>query len=110
MSKKNAANTRIILRKIFDGKKSELYEQILYKHPIISSSQQGHTVKTVIVATSVKQAICIKQACIPFPEKGKCMENAPVLSKHLFEASTMVIGCLFNTGWTVLAVSECTWV
>ena len=28
-----------------------------------------YTVKTVLVATSIKKAICIKQACIQFPQR-----------------------------------------
>ena len=46
------------------------------------------TVKPVLVATSIKQAICIKQACTQFPKKANtlkctCIKQAPVLSKHI---------------------------
>ena len=45
-------------------------------------------VKPVLVATSVKQAACIKQACIQFPKKANtlkctCIKQAPVLSKQI---------------------------
>ena len=49
-------------------------------------------VKTVLVATSVKQAACIKQACIQFPKQGNtpkctCIQQilvpVPVLSKQI---------------------------
>ena len=40
------------------------------------------TVKLVIVATSIKQATCIKQACIQIPKQASTL-NVPVLSKHL---------------------------
>ena len=48
-----------------------------------------NTVKPVLVATSIKQATCIKQACVQFPEKANmlqhtCIMQAPVLSKHFF--------------------------
>ena len=40
------------------------------------------------MATSIKQATCIKQACIQFPKqaialKGTCIKQAPVLSKQI---------------------------
>ena len=46
------------------------------------------TVKPVLVATSIKQATCIKQACIHVPKKENtlkctCIKQAPVLSKHI---------------------------
>ena len=46
------------------------------------------TVKPVLVATSIKQATCIKQACSQFPRqentwKCTCIKQAPVLSKHI---------------------------
>ena len=51
----------------------------------------GHTVKPVIVATSIKQATCIKQAWLQFPKKANllkftytCIKQAPVLSKHIW--------------------------
>ena len=40
------------------------------------------TVKPVLVATSVKQAACIKQACIYVPKKDKYIET------YLYKAST----------------------
>ena len=48
---------------------------------------KGYTVKPVSVATSIKQAACIKQACSQFPKKQNilkctCIKQAPVLSKH----------------------------
>ena len=48
-----------------------------------------YTVKPVLVATYVKRATYIKQACFQFPKKtntkGKCTytRQAPVLSKHI---------------------------
>ena len=33
-----------------------------------------HTVKPVLVATSVKQATCIKQACIQFPKQANTLK------------------------------------
>ena len=44
------------------------------------------TVKPVLVATSIKQATCIKQACIQISKqatilKCNCIKQAPVLSK-----------------------------
>ena len=46
------------------------------------------TVKPLLVATSIKQATCIKQACIHSPKKANalnctCIKQAPVLSKHI---------------------------
>ena len=53
---------------------------------IIKGNQ--YTVKPVLVATSIKQATCIKQACIQFPKqtdtlKCTCIKQAPVLSKQI---------------------------
>ena len=43
-----------------------------------------HTVKPVLVATSIKQATCIKQACIQFPKlKCTCIKQASVLSEQI---------------------------
>ena len=47
-----------------------------------------YTVKPVLVATSIKQATCIKQACIQIPKQANtlkctCIKQAPVLSKHI---------------------------
>ena len=47
------------------------------------------TVKPVLVATSIKQATCIKQACIQFPKQANtlkctCIKQAPVLSKQIW--------------------------
>ena len=47
-----------------------------------------HTVKPVLVATSIKQATCIKQVCIHFMKKSNTLKltyikQAPVLSKHI---------------------------
>ena len=49
---------------------------------------QGNTVKPALVATSIKQATCIKQALIQYPEmantlKCTCIKQAPVLSKQI---------------------------
>ena len=46
------------------------------------------TVKPVIVATSIEQATCIKQACIQVPKQANtlkctCIKQAPVLSKQI---------------------------
>ena len=48
-----------------------------------SHSIQSHTVKPVLVATSIKQATCIKQACVRFPKETKtlnstCVKQAPI--------------------------------
>ena len=48
----------------------------------------SNTVKPVLVATSIKQATCIKQACFQFPKqedslKCTCIKQAPVLSKQI---------------------------
>ena len=47
-----------------------------------------NTVKPVLVATSIKQATCIKQASVKVPKgantsKCTCIKQAPVLSKHI---------------------------
>ena len=47
------------------------------------------TVKSSLVVTFIKQATCIKQACIQFPKEANilkctCIKQAPVLSKHIF--------------------------
>ena len=47
-----------------------------------------NTVKPVLVATSIKKATCIKQACIHFPKKANtlkctCIKQAPALSKQV---------------------------
>ena len=62
-----------------------------------------NTVKPGLVATSIKQATCIKQAPIQFPEQANAFKCVPVLSKHLSSASRFLLSlrCLFNTGWTV---------
>ena len=46
------------------------------------------TVKPVLVATSNKQATCIKQTSVQFPKRANtlkctCIKQAPVLSKHI---------------------------
>ena len=46
------------------------------------------TVTPVLVATYIKQATCIKEACIHFPKRANtlkctCIKQAPVLSKHI---------------------------
>ena len=46
-------------------------------------------VEPVLMATSIKQAICIKQACIQFQQKANTLKStyikeALVLSKHIF--------------------------
>ena len=50
---------------------------------------RANTVKPVIVAISVKQATCIKQAWLQFPKKANllkftCIKQALVLSKHIW--------------------------
>ena len=50
--------------------------------------QLTSTVKPVLVATSIKQATCIKQACVQFPKQANtlkctCIKQAPVLSKQI---------------------------
>ena len=60
-------------------------------------------VKPVLVTTSIKQATCIKQACVQFSEKANmlqhtCIKQAPVLSKHFW----LSLRCLLNTVWTVI--------
>ena len=43
----------------------------------------GNTVKPVLVATSIKQATCIKRPVFRFPiNTNKNIKQAPVLSKH----------------------------
>ena len=47
-----------------------------------------YTVKSVLVATSIKQATCIKQACIQIPKQAStlkctCIKQVPVLSKQI---------------------------
>ena len=60
--------------------------------PLIQEGQLSvtgeSTVKPVLVATSIKQATCIKQACIQIPKQAntlKCIfiKQAPVLSKQI---------------------------
>ena len=46
------------------------------------------TVKPVLVATSIKQATCVKQTSIKFPKKANtlkftCIKQAPILSKQI---------------------------
>ena len=53
-----------------------------------SCSAKCGTVKPVLVATSIKQATCIKQACIQIPKQANalkctCIKQAPVLSKQI---------------------------
>ena len=58
--------------------------------------------KPVSVATSVKQATCIKQAYIHFPKQAKtlkriCINQASVLNKRVLVSHR----CLLDTGWTI---------
>ena len=60
------------------------------------------TVKPVLVATSIKQATCIKQACIRFPKQAKTLKcaflkQAPVLSKQIFIATSTSSLIIFLT-------------
>ena len=64
--------------------------------------KKANPVKPVLVATSIKQATCIKQACNQIPKQAStlkctCIKQAPVLSKQIL----IVPWCLLNTGWTV---------
>ena len=64
---------------------SQILEFLWY----LSYRQLWYTVKPVLVATSIKQATCIKQACIQFSKQAntlKCfsIKQAPVLSKQIF--------------------------
>ena len=48
----------------------------------------SNIVKPVLVATSIKQATCIKQACIQFPKQANtvkctCIKKAPVFNKQI---------------------------
>ena len=50
--------------------------------------KETFTVKPVLVADSMKQTTCLKQACIQFPKQAKYIEmylikQAPVLSKQI---------------------------
>ena len=61
------------------------------------------TVKPVLVATSIKNATCIKQTCNQFPEKENalkctCIKQTPVLNK-----CSLIIPKVLATGWTVIA-------
>ena len=52
------------------------------------SADFGLSVLPVLVATSIKQATCIKQACVQFPKQANtlkctCIKQAPVLSKQI---------------------------
>ena len=64
--------------------------------------KMDHTGKPVLVATSIKQATWIKQACIQFPQQANilkctCFKQAPVFSRFW-----LPVRCLLNTGWTVI--------
>ena len=54
------------------------------------------TVKLVSVATSIKQATFIKQACIHFPKKAKALK-CTCLKQEQFDTFRR----LLNSGWTV---------
>ena len=43
-------------------------------HCLLTGFSIKSTVKPVLVATSIKQATCIEQACSQFPKKGKYIE------------------------------------
>ena len=55
---------------------------------VLRTREFTDTVKPVFVATSIKQATCIKQASVQFPKQAntlKCtyIKQAPVLSKQI---------------------------
>ena len=58
-------------------------------HVMQKGCLKHYTVKPFIVAPSVKQAACIKQAWFQFPKKANllkfiCIKQAPVLSKYIW--------------------------
>ena len=60
-----------------------MLHRILYLYCI-----DAYTIKPVLVVTSIRQATCIKQACIQFSKqadtlKCTCIKQAPVLSKQI---------------------------
>ena len=61
---------------------SENIEVITIKSFCSSQRKKATIVKPVLVATSIKQATCIKQAFIHFP-KRRVHSNVLVISKHL---------------------------
>ena len=57
-------------------------------HGLSFDSDQWYTVKPVLVATSIKQATCVKQSHIQFPKvkntlKCTSIKQAPALSKQI---------------------------
>lgn len=61
--------------------------------------------KPVLVATPIKQAVCIKQACILTSQNRQIHWSVPVLSKQsatvLSNQILIILWCLLNTGRTV---------
>ena len=75
---------------LLSGKSTYLgHESVqLYVHMRMLLEMTAYTVKPVLVATSIKQATCIKQASVQFPWrvttlKSTCIKQAHVFSKHI---------------------------
>ena len=68
---------------------SPFYEfgKAVFPYRTLVNTFHSSIVKPFLVASCIKQATCIKQACIQFPKKANtlkciCIKQAPVLSKH----------------------------
>ena len=62
-------------------------EKECFLHNILQHIDRFNTIKLLIVATSIKQTTCIKQAWIQLPNNAitlnfTCIMQAPVLSEH----------------------------
>ena len=72
---------------------------LLMKRNILSTQlfwQHSSTVKLALVASFLKQATCIKQVCIRFPEtanilKFTCFKQAPIFSKHILIVTLVLV-------------------
>ena len=70
-----------------------------------------NTVKPVLVATSINQAACIKQACFHFPKKANtwkctyinCIKQSPVLNVG---QQTTLLSCRASHGVNLYEVSK----
>ena len=76
-----------LLQKEFGTANKNLFHY-MYSRNLFNVAVNRYTVKPVLVATSIKQATCIKQACIEFPKQANtlrctCIKQAPVLSKQI---------------------------
>ena len=62
---------------------------IVFPMTLTIRKRNGFTIKPVLVATSIQQATCIKQARKQFPEQANvlkctCIKQAPALNKQIW--------------------------